>query len=63
MILNEPHLSLLTNALKRWNQLIQDGNATMIECLETVIEDLLVERRCNEVRKKGKISKSIMPSS
>ena len=40
--------------MKKRNQLIRDGDATIRECLALEVGDLLQEQRRNEVRKTGK---------
>ena len=50
----EQHLFLNTSAVKKWNRLIRDGDATVRECPASVVGDLLQEQRRNEVRKTGK---------
>jgi hypothetical protein len=55
------HLPLNTNTLKKWNQLIRDGDATTRECPASVIGELLQERQRNDIRKAG--GKPIFDSS
>jgi len=45
------HLFLNLGAVKKWNQLIKDGDATVRECPVSVVADLLAERRRTEDRK------------
>ena len=49
----QPHLILNSNALKKWNQLIRDGDATTRECPGTVVFDLLQEQQRYETKKLG----------
>jgi len=61
VVVSGEHLFLNTMAVKKWNQLIRDGDATVRECPGFVIGDLIHERRRTEARKTGKVADVGLP--
>ena len=49
------HLQLTVPTIKKWNQRIKDGEATIDNCPADVLDDLLSERNRTSLRKDSKV--------